>query len=229
MATTLPLQSSNISNTNAAAAAAALRAKTIEETYQKKSQLEHILLLPDTYIGLIEKHTQKLWVYESDAMVHRYVTQRSVRYNAGEDGWLDELQGVSGVNLQYLLPKEEKVSKPVEEVKVESPVSMETPGEEVVLEEVEASVKEVAPEEVDASVKEIVTEEAEAPVAAEEGNEAPADVAIDSSDLETAPADFRFPTTNQTRHCFTRYNEYHRCIAAKGEDAPECNRFAKYY
>ncbi|XP_042062498.1 cytochrome c oxidase subunit 6b-1-like [Salvia splendens] len=47
--------------------------------------------------------------------------------------------------------------------------------------------------------------------------------------LETAPADFRFPTTNQTRHCFTRYIEYHRCIAAKGEEAPECDKFAKYY
>ncbi|PKU70443.1 cytochrome c oxidase subunit 6b-1 [Dendrobium catenatum] len=47
--------------------------------------------------------------------------------------------------------------------------------------------------------------------------------------LETAPADFRFPTTNQTRHCFTRYIEYHRCIEAKGEGAPECQKFAKYY
>ncbi|KAF3445913.1 hypothetical protein FNV43_RR11090 [Rhamnella rubrinervis] len=47
--------------------------------------------------------------------------------------------------------------------------------------------------------------------------------------LETAPADFRFPTTNQTRHCFTRYVEYHRCITAKGEDAPECDKFAKFY
>ncbi|XAR62135.1 Cytochrome-c oxidase [Bertholletia excelsa] len=47
--------------------------------------------------------------------------------------------------------------------------------------------------------------------------------------IETAPADFRFPTTNQTRHCFTRYVEYHRCLAAKGESAPECNKFAKYY
>ncbi|XP_057773412.1 cytochrome c oxidase subunit 6b-1-like [Salvia miltiorrhiza] len=47
--------------------------------------------------------------------------------------------------------------------------------------------------------------------------------------LETAPADFRFPTTNQTRHCFTRYIEYHRCVAAKGEEAPECDKFAKYY
>ncbi|KAG9140276.1 hypothetical protein Leryth_026220 [Lithospermum erythrorhizon] len=47
--------------------------------------------------------------------------------------------------------------------------------------------------------------------------------------LETAPADFRFPTTNQTRHCFTRYIEYHRCVAAKGEGAQECDKFAKYY
>ncbi|XP_057787787.1 uncharacterized protein LOC131005019 isoform X2 [Salvia miltiorrhiza] len=28
-------------------------------------------------------------------------------------------------------------------------------------------------------------------------------------ELKTAPADFRFPTTNQTRHCFTRYIEFH--------------------
>lgn len=28
--------------------------------------------------------------------------------------------------------------------------------------------------------------------------------------LQTAPADFRFPSTNQTRHCFTRYIEFHR-------------------
>ncbi|XP_065882050.1 cytochrome c oxidase subunit 6b-3-like [Euphorbia lathyris] len=49
------------------------------------------------------------------------------------------------------------------------------------------------------------------------------------SELKTAPADFRFPTTNQTRHCFTRYIEFHRCVAAKGEGAQECDKFAKYY
>ncbi|KAI3958546.1 hypothetical protein MKW92_032567 [Papaver armeniacum] len=41
--------------------------------------------------------------------------------------------------------------------------------------------------------------------------------------LETAPIDFRFPTTNQSRHCFTRYIEHHR------EGASECEKFAKYY
>lgn len=70
-----PLQSS--SNANMApptAAAAGGPTKTIEEMYQKKSQLEHILLRPDTYIGSIEMHTQTLWVYENDEMVHRNVS-----------------------------------------------------------------------------------------------------------------------------------------------------------
>ncbi|KAL9326038.1 hypothetical protein ACSQ67_006683 [Phaseolus vulgaris] len=48
-------------------------------------------------------------------------------------------------------------------------------------------------------------------------------------ELKTAPADFRFPTTNQTRHCFTRYIEFHRCLAAKGDNSGECQKFAKYY
>ena len=65
-----PLQSSNNANT----AAAAGNGKTIEEMYQKKSQLEHILLRPDTYIGSIEKHMQSLWVFDGDEMVNRAVT-----------------------------------------------------------------------------------------------------------------------------------------------------------
>ncbi|ERN07150.1 hypothetical protein AMTR_s00019p00135210 [Amborella trichopoda] len=52
---------------------------------------------------------------------------------------------------------------------------------------------------------------------------------ITVGDIKTAPADFRFPTTNQTRHCFTRYVEYHKCMTAKGADSGECNKFAKYY
>ncbi|KAF3338521.1 Cytochrome c oxidase subunit 6b-2 [Carex littledalei] len=48
-------------------------------------------------------------------------------------------------------------------------------------------------------------------------------------ELKTAPADFRFPTTNQTRHCFTRYVEFHKCVNAKGEDSDDCMKFAKYY
>ncbi|XP_057510061.1 cytochrome c oxidase subunit 6b-2-like [Actinidia eriantha] len=52
---------------------------------------------------------------------------------------------------------------------------------------------------------------------------------MDEIELKTAPADFRFPTTNQTRHCFTRYIEFHRCVAAKGNESGACEKFAKYY
>ncbi|GBG92399.1 hypothetical protein CBR_g55332 [Chara braunii] len=48
--------------------------KTIEEVYQKKTQLEHILLRPDTYVGSIEKLTQHMWVYEDGTLRHRAVT-----------------------------------------------------------------------------------------------------------------------------------------------------------
>ncbi|KAE9457392.1 hypothetical protein C3L33_10699, partial [Rhododendron williamsianum] len=71
------------------------------------------------------------------------------------------------------------------------------------------------------------------PVAEESASEATEPTAEESSESadqeDSAPADFRFPTTNQSRHCFTRYIEYHRCVAAKGEGAPECDKFAKYY
>ncbi|XP_042514754.1 DNA topoisomerase 2 [Macadamia integrifolia] len=69
----LPLQTSNNANVPSSRPLAP-SGKTIEETYQKKTQLEHILLRPDTYVGSIEKHTQTLWVYEGGEMVHRPVT-----------------------------------------------------------------------------------------------------------------------------------------------------------
>ncbi|XP_023226762.1 DNA topoisomerase 2-alpha-like isoform X2 [Centruroides sculpturatus] len=37
---------------------------SVERIYQKKTQLEHILLRPDTYIGSVEPVTQSMWVYD---------------------------------------------------------------------------------------------------------------------------------------------------------------------
>ncbi|KAI9193271.1 DNA topoisomerase [Polychytrium aggregatum] len=45
--------------------------KSIEEIYQKKTQLEHILLRPDTYIGSVESIDMELWLYEDNHMVFR--------------------------------------------------------------------------------------------------------------------------------------------------------------
>ena len=42
--------------------------QAIEDIYQKKTQLEHILLRPDTYIGSTEKQQQKMWVHDGTAI-----------------------------------------------------------------------------------------------------------------------------------------------------------------
>ncbi|GAA5989920.1 hypothetical protein JCM11641_002811 [Rhodosporidiobolus odoratus] len=42
------------------------KAKSASETYKKVTQLEHVLLRPDTYIGSVEPITQPMWVYDKD-------------------------------------------------------------------------------------------------------------------------------------------------------------------
>mmetsp|Transcript_12995 Transcript_12995/g.23357 ORF Transcript_12995/g.23357 Transcript_12995/m.23357 type:complete len:82 (-) Transcript_12995:69-314(-) len=45
--------------------------------------------------------------------------------------------------------------------------------------------------------------------------------------IRTTPVDPRFPTQNQTKHCYARYLEYHMCVKEKSED--ECAKFKQYY
>ncbi len=44
---------------------AANKRMSVERIYQKKSQLEHILLRPDTYIGSVQPVTEKMWVLDA--------------------------------------------------------------------------------------------------------------------------------------------------------------------
>lgn len=62
--------------------------KTIEGIYQKKSQLEHILLRPDTYIGSVEPVTEMMWIFdkEKDMMV-----QKEIKYVPGLYKIFDEI------------------------------------------------------------------------------------------------------------------------------------------
>lgn len=55
---------------------AGAKKKTATETYQKLTQLEHIIKRPDTYIGSVEKTDQQIWVYnkESKQMEYRNIT-----------------------------------------------------------------------------------------------------------------------------------------------------------
>lgn len=48
-------------------------------------------------------------------------------------------------------------------------------------------------------------------------------------EFKTAPVDKRFPNTNQTRHCYARYIEFHRCARIKGEDHADCSKFKSWY
>ncbi|CAD7704472.1 unnamed protein product [Ostreobium quekettii] len=43
----------------------------------------------------------------------------------------------------------------------------------------------------------------------------------------TAPVDRRFPSVNQARTCYTRYNEYYKCAAEKSEE--QCTFYKKCY
>ncbi|KAK5978496.1 DNA gyrase/topoisomerase IV A subunit [Trichostrongylus colubriformis] len=61
----------------------------IEDIYQKKSQLEHILLRPDTYIGSVE-YTEKtaMWVYDSET---EKLVLRDIQYVPGLYKIFDEI------------------------------------------------------------------------------------------------------------------------------------------
>lgn len=41
--------------------------RAVEKVYQKKSQIEHILLRPDSYIGSIEANDQPMWILDKKA------------------------------------------------------------------------------------------------------------------------------------------------------------------
>ncbi|KAK0741005.1 cytochrome c oxidase polypeptide vib [Schizothecium vesticola] len=43
--------------------------------------------------------------------------------------------------------------------------------------------------------------------------------------VSTAGVDARFPNTNQTKHCWQNYVDYHKCVLAKGEDFAPCRQF----
>lgn len=63
-------------------------AKTVEETYQKKTPKEHILLRPDTYIGSVDKDTQTMYVCDGSS---GRIVQRTISYAPGLYKIFDEI------------------------------------------------------------------------------------------------------------------------------------------
>jgi hypothetical protein len=49
------------------------KTKTVEEKYQKLTQIEHILKRPDTYIGDTKLQKEKQYVYENDKIIKKEI------------------------------------------------------------------------------------------------------------------------------------------------------------
>jgi DNA topoisomerase-2 len=74
----------------AASAGGSSKKQTLEKIYQKKTQLEHILLRPDTYIGSVEKLEQEMWVWD---MENEKMVKRTIKYVPGLFKIFDEILG----------------------------------------------------------------------------------------------------------------------------------------
>ncbi|KAJ3122937.1 DNA topoisomerase 2, partial [Physocladia obscura] len=70
-------------------ATVAKQKKSVEEIYQKKTQLEHILLRPDTYIGSIESLQALMWVMDDEDS--NKLTFRNISYVPGLYKIFDEI------------------------------------------------------------------------------------------------------------------------------------------
>ncbi|KAK8401478.1 hypothetical protein O3P69_001004 [Scylla paramamosain] len=80
--------SDNVPSAPSQVAAKKANKASVEAVYQKKTQLEHILLRPDTYIGSVEYVTEQMWVYDRES---ERITQREVSYVPGLYKIFDEI------------------------------------------------------------------------------------------------------------------------------------------
>ncbi|KAJ9527552.1 hypothetical protein QJQ45_025828 [Haematococcus lacustris] len=88
-----------------------------------------------------------------------------------------------------------------------------------------ADISALSEEELEALKQEIV-EEVVAKIAGEDNDKLQDFL---EPELLTAPYDPRFPNRNQARHCFVRYNEFHKCAHERGEDHPRCVFYQRAY
>lgn len=64
---------------------------SVERIYQRKTQLEHILLRPDTYVGSVEESTQHMWVFDEEKQA---IVSRQITYVPGLYKIFDEILGM---------------------------------------------------------------------------------------------------------------------------------------
>jgi len=63
---------------------------SVERIYQRKTQLEHILLRPDTYVGSVEETSETMYIYDEEK---KAIVRKSVTYVPGLYKIFDEILG----------------------------------------------------------------------------------------------------------------------------------------
>lgn len=63
---------------------------SVERIYQKKTQREHILLRPDSYIGATESTVKSMWVWDEET---RSIVMKEITYSPGLYKIFDEVLG----------------------------------------------------------------------------------------------------------------------------------------
>ena len=71
--------------------------KTIEETYKKVGQVDHILLRPDTYIGDVKLQKELMWVYSETL---DKIVEKEINYVPGLYKIFDEVLVNAGDRVQ---------------------------------------------------------------------------------------------------------------------------------
>ena len=88
--------------------------KTVEETFVKKTQLEHIIDIPDTYIGSIEKTDIDTWIFneEDDKIIYK-----NIKYIPGLYKIFDEVL-VNAIDQHVRTENDSKIVNKVNTIKV---------------------------------------------------------------------------------------------------------------
>jgi DNA topoisomerase II len=60
----------------------------VEKIYQKKTQLEHILLRPDTYVGSMERVESEMWIWD---FTTEKMIKKEIKYVPGLFKIFDEI------------------------------------------------------------------------------------------------------------------------------------------
>ncbi|TKR77800.1 hypothetical protein L596_018711 [Steinernema carpocapsae] len=106
------------------------KALSIEQIYQKKSQLEHILLRPDTYVGSVEYTDKEMqWVYDAEKDT---IVQRKISYVPGLYKIFDEIL-VNAADNKQRDPKMNKIKINIDKEKNEISVHNNGKGVPVVM------------------------------------------------------------------------------------------------